>query len=140
MREPILVIDDEWRLVAVLRERLDAAGFAVHATLSAEDGLHMAREHRPKIILVDICMAGVDGYEFCRRLRSDSEIAHTPIIALSAVAHDSARHAILDAGANCFISKPYDIKNLLQKIEILSNGRRQGDFMATPMQGVGEAT
>jgi CheY-like chemotaxis protein len=137
--EPILLIDDEWRLVAVLRERLIAAGYDVHATLSAEDGWHMAHEHRPKVILVDICMPWIDGFEFCRRVRSAPELAHTPIVAISAIAYDSTRHAIVEAGATAFVAKPYVAKHLLQLIQNLIISPVNRSTLAAPADGAGEA-
>ena len=114
MPECVLLIDDDPRLVTVLQIRLAACGYEVFSASCGEDGIAAAKRHRPQAILLDIHMPGMNGYEVCRFIRSDPDLAETPVVVVSAVGHESARRAALEAGANQFIAKPYQVAELIR--------------------------
>src|SRR5690606_27554203 len=82
-----------------------------HSVLLASNGpqaLDMAREHRPEIILLDVMMPGMDGYEVCRRLKADPATNHIPVVMVTALSEAEDRVRGLDAGAEDFLTKPVD--------------------------------
>ncbi|HVT88553.1 MAG TPA: response regulator [Tepidisphaeraceae bacterium] len=116
MSDRILIIDDDPRLVEALSLRLCALGYEVRTACCGRDGLHIAREFRPQLIVLDINMPHMNGYEVCRHVRSDPHLHHTPLIVLSAIDHDTARQAALAAGADKFLAKPYLASHLTAEI------------------------
>ncbi len=124
MSDRVLIIDDDPRLVAALQIRLGAAGYEVHAAFSGGEGLAAAKRCRPQAIVLDINMPDISGHEVCRRTRADSELGAAPIIVISAVAHESARHAAIDAGATEFIPKPYQVAHVLAAIRAAIDKQR----------------
>src|SRR5438270_12939751 len=105
MSSHVLLIDDDPRLVAALQIRLEALGYQVCTASCGEDGIVAARRHPPDAIVLDISMPGMDGYEVCRRVRADAKLCGTPIVVISAIAHEAARRAALEAGASQFLAK-----------------------------------
>ena len=107
MPDQVLLIDDDPRLVMALQIRLTASGYLVHTAYSGEEGLSAARRVRPQVIVLDVNMPGMDGLQVCRAVRADEQLNATPIIIMSAVTHESARRAAMEAGASEFMGKPY---------------------------------
>lgn len=115
----LLIVDDEPENIELLTRRLSRRGFAVVSALSAEDGLTKAAAEAPDVVLMDIKMPAVDGFEATRRLRADPRTAAIPVIALTAHAMQEDKDRALAAGANEYESKPVDLDRLLQKIQAL---------------------
>jgi DNA-binding response OmpR family regulator len=113
MPDQVLIVDDDPRLVQVLRIRLETCGYLVHTAYCGEDGLSAAKKVQPQAIVLDVGMPGMDGLEMCRLVRAEPELNSTPIIIISAVTHENARWAALEAGANEFIGKPYQAAKLI---------------------------
>ncbi len=125
----VLIVDDNAFFRKFLRDLLVAQGFKVHEAEGGEAGLQMALDRRPWLILTDVNMPGVDGFEFCRRVRSHSLIRHTPLIFLSGWDDYKERYRGLDAGADEFLSKDTSVRELLIRIQLIlkrytSLGRR----------------
>ncbi len=121
--DKILVIDDDIGISAALLARLRACGYeAVHAD-RGERGLVLADEDRPDLIILDIRMPDIDGYEVCRRLKASSDLKHIPVLFLSANVQDSAQRKAIDTGGQAFLSKPYDATELVRKIQKLLSQR-----------------
>jgi DNA-binding response OmpR family regulator len=112
----VLVIDDEVAVSRAIAIRLRAAGFTVSTAESGLSGLEAARTSRPDLIVLDVRMADIDGFEVQARLRHEARLASIPIIMLSASVQDSARQAALAAGAFAYLTKPYDAKELVATI------------------------
>lgn len=74
MSPTLLVIDDDWEFIDLLRKRLEGAGYRILAALDGETGLRMLESERPDLVILDIMMPGMDGYEVCRRIRQVSEV------------------------------------------------------------------
>src|SRR5512144_1558652 len=95
----ILVVDDEADLVSVLRFGLQAEGFEVIDAADGETGLRLARDERPDLLVLDLMLPKLDGYQVCRALKFDERFRHLPIIILSARSGESDRRLAHDMGA-----------------------------------------
>lgn len=127
MASKVLIIDDE----PIARESLEALllgeNYDLHFASNGLDGLRKAAELRPDAILLDVMMPGMDGFEVCQRLRSDAQLEQVAIIMITALDDRSSRLAGLRAGADEFLSKPFDsveLKTRLQTIARLGRYRR----------------
>lgn len=112
----ILIVDDEADLVSVLRIGLEIEGFEVIDAADGEDGLRRAREDRPDLLVLDLMLPKLDGYKVCRALKFDERYRQLPIFILSARSGENDRRLALDLGADAFISKPYDMADLVARI------------------------
>ncbi len=113
MAEKILVIDDEETTVQLIAMLLERRGFEVVKAFSAEDGLRKAYRHQPDLVLLDVMMPDMDGFEVCRRLRDMSDM---PIIFLTA--RDDTQDVVrgLEIGADDYVPKPYDNDELIARV------------------------
>lgn len=117
----ILVIEDNRDLAYQLRMRLEAKGYMVHTALTGNEGLNKARELYPDLILLDLMLPDVDGYKICRMLKFDQEYEHIPVIILSARTMDDDRELAAEMGANAYLFKPVDWKELFATIQTYLN-------------------
>jgi len=115
-RVRILIVDDEADLVSVLRIGLEVEGFEVIEASDGEEGLRMARECKPALILLDLMLPKLDGYKVCRSLKFDERYRALPILILSARSGEQDRRLAHDMGADGFITKPYEMKDLIAKV------------------------
>ena len=122
MPERVLLIDDDPRLVAALQIRLEAAGYVVQTASRGDEGIAAAQSFRPHVIILDIQMPGMNGFEVCRHIRCDPELCNTPLIVISATGQDSVRQAAAEAGANCFVAKPYQFPQVMAKVRAAIDG------------------
>jgi PAS domain S-box-containing protein len=113
----ILLAEDERTTATLLADYLRANGYRVIIAHDGAEVLEQAREKKPAVILMDSQMPEMDGLEATRRLRADTELAPIPVIALTALAMSGDRERCLKAGANDYLSKPFDLKQLVQAIE-----------------------
>jgi DNA-binding response OmpR family regulator len=113
----VLVVEDEWRLAAGLRNGLEAEGFAVDAALDGLDGLWLARENAYDAIVLDIMLPGMNGYAVCATLRSESVWA--PILMLTAKDGEWDEVEAFDTGADDFLTKPFSYAVLLARLRSL---------------------
>ena len=115
-KRKILFVDDEPDQVMMVSLRLQKSGYAVVSAVDGEEGLKKAREEKPALILLDVLMPGLDGFEVCRRLRKDPVTKSIPIIATTAAGVDDIESQCRAAGADDCVRKPYDSADLLKKI------------------------
>ncbi len=104
----ILVVDDSPTVIAAFTKVLTQAGFKVISAANGEDGVAMARAERPDLILMDVVMPGINGYQATRQLRQDPVTADTPILIVSGAQQTTEQVWGRKAGANGFLSKPID--------------------------------
>lgn len=109
----ILIVEDEKDLVTLIRYRLEKKKFHVLAASDAETGLELARRSKPDLILLDVALPKMDGFEFLRKMRSK---IHIPIILLSAKANETDRALGLKLGADDYVVKPFSFEALLPRI------------------------
>ncbi len=111
-------------MVALLRLMLSRRGFEVRAAVNGEQALEQARTDPPVLVLLDVMLPDLDGYEVCRRLRKDPRTAGVPVVMLSARAHTQYQAAGLEAGADAYLTKPVAMDNLVAQIHALVNNHR----------------
>ncbi|GAB2742522.1 response regulator transcription factor [Amycolatopsis magusensis] len=109
----VLLVEDDRAVREGLGLALRRQGHVVHAAESGEHGLDRLREHRPDIVVLDLMLPGIDGFETCRRIRADGD---TPIIMLTARSHDFDVVAGLEAGADDYVVKPVEPRVLDARI------------------------
>jgi two-component system, cell cycle response regulator DivK len=122
MSQRILVIEDQPDNRQILRDLLTSADFEVIEAEDGEAGVAAASAHRPDLILMDIQLPGIDGYEATRRIRADAVLRAIPIIAVTSYALIGDAEKARSAGCDAYISKPYSPRQLLAKVrEYLSS-------------------
>lgn len=119
----ILVVDDEIKAQFLLRTLLEAEGYRVLTAGNGLEALAAARE-RPDVVLLDLMMPDMDGYDVCRRLRAEPELAAVPIIILTALDDRASRLRGLEAGADDFLSKPFDAPELRARLRTITRLNR----------------
>ena len=115
----ILIVEDDELNRDSLRRLLHRRGFEIVLAVDGEDGVATARAEAPDLILMDMSLPVVDGWEATRRLKADHTVQSTPIIALTAHAMTTDRDKALAAGCDDFDTKPIDLDRLLPKIHAL---------------------
>ncbi len=123
----VLIIDDEPGIREGLEALLAAENYQLEMAANGPEGLEKAAQLLPDVVLLDVMMPGMDGYEVCRRLRADPQLAEAPVLMVTALNDREARLEAIRAGADDFISKPYDDVELtarLQSITRLNRYRR----------------
>jgi two-component system, cell cycle response regulator DivK len=116
MRQRILVIEDQEDNRQILRDLLTNAHFEVIEAVDGEAGLAAAAAHRPDLVLMDIQLPGMDGYEVTRRLKADALLQAIPVIAVTSYALAGEADTARAAGCDAYIPKPYSPRELLAKV------------------------
>lgn len=109
----MLVVEDEENLLEALRYNLEREGYLVHTATDGGEGLEMARKVNPSLVLLDIMLPTLDGFEICRILRRESEV---PILILTAKGEEVDRVVGLELGADDYITKPFSIRELVARV------------------------
>ena len=117
-RSKILAVDDDPIDLAVIERLLSRKGYDLRTVTSGEEAMEVAPDFHPDVILLDVIMSGISGYEVCRRIRTDSRLKHTKIIMVSGLAMVSERLQGYEAGADDYITKPFDEAELLVKLKV----------------------
>jgi CheY-like chemotaxis protein len=115
----ILIVEDNEMNRDMLSRRLVKKGYVVLLAVDGETGLEVARANTPDLVLMDMSLPVVDGWEATRRLKSDDRLKHIPVIALTAHAMANDRDKALEAGCNDYDTKPIELPRLLAKMEAL---------------------
>jgi CheY-like chemotaxis protein len=115
----ILIVEDNELNRDMLSRRLQRRGYAVLLAVDGEDGLDVARANAPDLVLMDMSLPTVDGWEATRRMKSDDLLRHIPVIALTAHAMANDRDKALAAGCDDYDTKPIELPRLLAKMEAL---------------------
>jgi CheY-like chemotaxis protein len=118
----ILYIEDNEDNIYMLSRRLDRKGYEVLIATDGASGVEMARSEGPALVLMDLNLPVMDGWEATRRLKAAPETETIPVIALSAFAMSGDREKALEAGCDDYVSKPIDFKLLYAKIESILGG------------------
>jgi len=115
----ILVVDDQRTNVELMAQLLRGRGYEVHTALDGAQALALVREVRPDLVISDIVMPDVDGYEVCRRLRAEPETALLPVVLVTSLDPQAERVTGIEAGADDFLSKPVNWSELLARVSSL---------------------
>jgi len=119
MSRLILVVEDHEDNRRILRDLLASAGFRLIEAETGPDGVEMAKAHQPDLILMDLQLPGIDGYEAARQIRSEPKLTSVVIIAVTSYALSGDEQRALAAGCNAYVCKPYSPRELLAKIREL---------------------
>ncbi|MBD3178927.1 MAG: response regulator [Candidatus Latescibacteria bacterium] len=130
----ILVVDDEEHIRRILKYQLEKNGYSAVCAEDGKKGLLLAREMSPDLIILDLMMPMMDGFEVCTRLKDDFQTSHIPIIMLTARSEMGDKLKGLENGANDYLVKPYSNEELLLRVKnVLDWGQKQKD--ANPLTG-----
>ena len=120
-RRNVLVVDDEPHILNLVRMTLDDERFDVHGAQSAHEALQLVKDAPPDIIILDLMMPGINGYELCQAFRENPHTKEVPIVILSAKSQMSDKLHAIDVGADDYITKPFDPMELLRRIKLNLN-------------------
>jgi two-component system, cell cycle response regulator DivK len=116
MTKRILVVEDTEDNRQILRDLLTAAGYELIEAVDGEAGVAMAAEHKPDLVLMDIQLPAIDGYEATRRIKANPELKHIPVIAVTSYALSGDEEKTRTAGCDGYIAKPFSPRQLLGKV------------------------
>lgn len=122
----VLVVDDEVDFVDVLRTRLEANNFKVTVAYDGEEGLEKVKETNPDIIVLDVMMPKINGFDVCRKLKTDNNYKDIPIVMLTAKFQPNDIRFGSAMGANAYITKPFEPQVLLDKMRELLQKKNKG--------------
>jgi two-component system, cell cycle response regulator DivK len=122
----VLIVEDNPRNLKLARDVLNHAGYDTLEAASAEEGLALAHERHPGVVLLDIQLPGMDGVQALRSLRADPATADIPVIALTAFAMKADRERFLAAGFDHYVEKPLDIHELRRQVAAVLDGHEHG--------------
>ncbi|MBL8179650.1 MAG: response regulator transcription factor [Bryobacterales bacterium] len=120
----IALIEDDADLFALLKYNLEKEGFAMVGMQTGKGAIELCRRERPDLILLDIMLPDSDGLDICKGIRAHPELAHIPVIFLTARASETDRIVGLELGANDYIVKPFFIRELIARIKIQFRGQQ----------------
>jgi DNA-binding response OmpR family regulator len=130
----IVLIEDDADLYSLIQYNLEKEGFTVVGSQTGKGALEMCRRERPDLIILDIMLPDSDGLDICKGIRAHPELAHIPVIFLTARASETDRIVGLELGANDYIVKPFFVRELIARIKIHFRGQQP----ATKLLKVGE--
>jgi DNA-binding response OmpR family regulator len=119
MNKSILVVDDEMYIVNILDFTLATEGLRVITAANGEEALREAVENPPDLVILDVMMPKIDGFEVCRALKAKDETKDIPVILLTAKDRDSDREKGREAGADLYVTKPFSPTRLLEDVRAL---------------------
>lgn len=119
MGKKILVVDDEVHICKIIRYALEHENFDVIVGIDGKEGLKMAREESPDLIILDLMLPNIDGFKICRLLKFDERYRQIPIILLSARSNAQDRELGKQVGADLFMAKPFDPEELARNVKDL---------------------
>jgi two-component system cell cycle response regulator DivK len=122
----ILIVEDNEKNMKLVRDILQHKGHATLEAVTGGEGVRLAVEQRPDLVLMDIQLPDIDGIEALRRIRADAALDAVPVIAVSASVMPDDQHKIVTSGFDAFVTKPINLKAFLDTVQrFLSEGRRR---------------
>jgi two-component system cell cycle response regulator DivK len=122
----VLLVEDNEMNRDILSRRLSRRGYVVVFAMDGQQGVEMARSEKPDIILMDMSLPVMDGWEATRRVKSDNAMRNVPVIGLTAHAMSGDREKALEAGCDDYDTKPVELDRLIEKMEQLLRERQNG--------------
>ena len=116
MNKRVLVVEDHETNRRILRDLLTSTGYELIEAVTGEEGVTSAETYRPDLILMDIQLPGLDGYEATRRIKENPALRHIPIIAVTSYVLSGDEEKALEAGCEAYVSKPFSPRLVLAKI------------------------
>jgi DNA-binding response OmpR family regulator len=124
MRRKILVVEDDADQLELVRLTLEKAGFAIGTAANGSDALVKTHSISPDLIILDLMLPGLNGFDICETLRKNPATASVPIIMLTGLCSQFGRLAGLESGASDFLTKPFKVEELVSKVDKLLRTRR----------------
>jgi two-component system cell cycle response regulator DivK len=121
----ILIIEDNDKNMKLARDILNAKGYMTLEAITGEEGVKLAKEKLPDLVLMDIQLPGMNGIEAFRQIRADAKTARIPVVALTASVTPTDRSEINAAGFDAFIGKPINLKEFVETIKRLLEGAKK---------------
>jgi two-component system, OmpR family, alkaline phosphatase synthesis response regulator PhoP len=119
LSDTIVVADDSMTILAMTSSRLERAGYDIVTATRGDDALRLVQETRPRLVLLDVEMPGLDGVEVARRIRADESLAGTFIVLLTSLSQESDIETGMAAGADAYLTKPFSPQDLQTQVEKL---------------------
>ena len=119
MTKTILIVEDDPVASELIEYALHVEGYDTLVALNGEQGMSHARDHNPDLVVLDVMLPGMDGFEICRRLKAEPETTHIPILILSAKAQVTDVKTGQEVGAEIYLTKPLDPSNLVEQVRFL---------------------
>ena len=127
MKEKILIVEDNPLHTKLIEMTLRTKNYILLKATDGEKALDMARKERPDLIIMDLNLPGMTGFEVTKKLRENPAFSHTPIIAITAYAMARDREMVIESGCDAYLSKPIDTRELPGVIAELLSARRKRD-------------
>ena len=121
----ILLVDDEPSIVKMVGKRLEVEGFEVLIAMDGQDGLSKAQTERPDLIVLDLMLPKLNGYEVCTMLKQDARYQKIPVVLFTAKAQEKDEKLGMECGANAYVRKPFRAQELLEKIRSMLAASQQ---------------
>ena len=125
-REKILIVDDEEHIVELLDFNLKNSGYETFIATDGIEAVRIAKEEKPNLILLDLMIPGMDGFDVCKEIKKDKEMKNTSIIMLTAKGEELDKILGLELGADDYITKPFSVRELLARVKAVL--RRTASF------------
>ena len=120
----VLVVDDEAYILNILDFSLDSEGFSVVTAANGEEALRKAADERPDLVILDVMMPKIDGFEVCRALKAKKETQTIPVILLTAKDRDADRQKANEVGADLYMTKPFSPARLIAAVQELLGSKQ----------------
>jgi len=124
----VLIIEDEKDILELLKYNFSKEGYQVTTASTGEDGYRLVRKYIPDIIILDLMLPGIDGFEVCKLIKKDSKTEHIPIIMLTAKSEEADIVTGLEVGADDYVTKPFSPKILIARVRSILRRKSQLDF------------
>jgi DNA-binding response OmpR family regulator len=131
-KERLLIVDDEKDFVGFISERLEAKGFDILTAFDGKEGLGMAQSQRPDLIILDVSMPEMNGYDVCRNLKTDENYKDIPIIMLTARFQPNDIMFGKEMGSDAYLTKPLELELLLNTVNTLLGSQKRKNSLQFP--------
>ena len=126
LKHRILVVDDDKEVVRLMQAYLEQAGYGVLVAYNGESAMHILRRESPDLVLLDLMLPDRDGWDITRIMRADPTLEHTPIIMLTARINDTDKIVGLEMGADDYVTKPYNPREVVARVRARLRHRELG--------------
>ena len=127
MKEKILIVDDEKDIVKMLSYNLAREGYRTVAAYDGEEAVYFAGREHPDLVILDLMLPGMDGYEVCKALKKEEKTKKIPIIMLTAKTQEADKVVGLELGADDYVSKPFSVKELVARVKAILRRTKEKD-------------
>jgi two-component system alkaline phosphatase synthesis response regulator PhoP len=116
-QKKILIVDDEKQLVSLVKLHMEMAGYGVLSAKDGEEALEIVKKENPDLIILDLMIPKIDGWEVCKRIRSESKVGNTPVIMLSARTETEDKLKGYECGTDDYVTKPFSPRELVARVK-----------------------